>query len=129
MRRRRALAESRRQSSRFWLISAAIRRSIRWETVGKGAPALRLTPGQRVAGAVACVMGSWTFINAQTVIPLAWVAANVVAASKGWDPYPFILLNLFLSFQSAYAAPVIMMSQNKQQDIDRKAVENDSKST
>jgi uncharacterized membrane protein len=54
----------------------------------------------------------------------AWVAANVVAASKGWDAYPFILRNLVVSFQSAYAAPVIMMSQNRQQDIDRKAVEN-----
>jgi uncharacterized membrane protein len=91
-----------------------LRRSIRWETVGKDAPAPRLTRGQRVADAVASAMGSWAFIIARTVVLLAWVAANAVAARKGWDPYPFILLNLVLSFQSAYAAPVIMMSQNRQ---------------
>jgi uncharacterized membrane protein len=49
----------------------------------------------------------------------------MVGAMRGWDPYPFILLNLAVSFQAAYAAPVIMMSQNRQQDIDRKAAEND----
>jgi uncharacterized membrane protein len=49
----------------------------------------------------------------------------MVGAIRGWDPYPFILLNLAVSFQAAYAAPVIMMSQNRQQDIDRKAAEND----
>lgn len=48
-----------------------------------------------------------------------------MGATRGWDPYPFILLNLALSFQAAYAAPVIMMSQNRQQDIDRKAAEKD----
>jgi hypothetical protein len=53
------------------------------------------------------------------------VTANMVGAMRGWDPYPFILLNLAVSFQAAYAAPVIMMSQNRQQDIDRKAAEND----
>ncbi|MFL5524403.1 MAG: DUF1003 domain-containing protein [Gemmatimonadaceae bacterium] len=55
----------------------------------------------------------------------ACLAANLVGAITGCDPYPFILLNLALSFQAAYAAPVIMMSQNRQQDIDRKAAEND----
>ena len=55
----------------------------------------------------------------------ACVAANLVGAMRGWDPYPFILFNLALSFQAAYAAPIIMMSQNRQQDIDRKAAEND----
>ena len=55
----------------------------------------------------------------------ACVAANLVGAMRGWDPYPFILFNLALSFQAAYAAPVIMMSQNRQQDIDRKAAEDD----
>jgi uncharacterized membrane protein len=72
-------------------------------------------------------MGSWTFIITQTVILLAWIAANTVGAAERWDPYPFILLNLALSFQAAYAAPVIMMSQNRQQDIDRRAAENDYK--
>lgn len=83
--------------------------------------------GQRVADAVASIMGSWTFIIIQSAILLTWIAANVVGAMRGWDPYPFILLNLALSFQAAYAAPVIMMSQNRQQDIDRRAAENDYK--
>jgi uncharacterized membrane protein len=56
---------------------------------------------------------------------LAWIALNVTAYVQQWDPYPFILLNLALSFQAAYAAPFIMMSQNRQQDIDRKSAEHD----
>lgn len=102
-----------------------LRRSVRCETVDQEAPPPRLTPGQRVADAVARVMGSWIFIISQTVILFAWVAANTVGAMRRWDPYPFILLNLALSFQAAYAAPVIMMSQNRQQHIDRQAAEND----
>ena len=85
----------------------------------------RLTPGQRIADAVAIVMGSWSFIIVQSVILFVWITANLIGAMRGWDPYPFILLNLALSFQAAYAAPVIMMSQNRQQDIDRRAAEND----
>jgi uncharacterized membrane protein len=54
-----------------------------------------------------------------------WIVLNVTAYVQRWDPYPFILLNLALSFQAAYAAPFIMMSQNRQQDIDRKEAEND----
>jgi uncharacterized membrane protein len=87
----------------------------------------RLTPGQRIADAVATVMGSWTFIIVQSAILFVWITANLIDTMRGWDPYPFILLNLALSFQAAYAAPVIMMSQNRQQDIDRKAAENDYK--
>ncbi len=86
-----------------------------------------LTMGQRIADKVAETMGSWTFIIIQSVILLVWVVLNVVAVIKAWDPYPFILLNLALSFQAAYAAPIIMMSQNRQQDIDRKAAETDYK--
>ena len=56
---------------------------------------------------------------------LFWIALNITAYIRHWDPYPFILLNLALSFQAAYAAPFIMMSQNRQQDIDRQAAEND----
>ncbi len=78
-----------------------------------------------MADAVAEVMGSWTFIIIQSIILAVWVVLNVLAWSKAWDPYPFILLNLALSFQAAYAAPIIMMSQNRQQDIDRKAAAND----
>jgi uncharacterized membrane protein len=81
--------------------------------------------GQRIADAVAAVMGSWSFIIVQSAILFVWITANVAGAMRGWDPYPFILLNLALSFQAAYAAPVILMSQNRQQDIDRKAAEND----
>ena len=84
-----------------------------------------LTLGQRVADAVAASMGSWTFIIAQSAILFIWIVLNLTAWVQKWDPYPFILLNLALSFQAAYAAPVIMMSQNRQQDIDRKAAEHD----
>lgn len=84
-----------------------------------------LTTGQRVADAVASTMGSWRFIIIQTTILFFWIALNVTAFVERWDPYPFILLNLALPFQAAYAAPFIMMSQNRQQDIDRRAAEND----
>jgi len=86
-----------------------------------------LTLGQRVADSVAGGMGSWRFIIIQTTLLTIWVVLNVTAWIKAWDPYPFILLNLALSFQAAYAAPIIMMAQNRQQDIDRKAAETDYK--
>jgi len=87
-----------------------------------------LTLGQKVADAVASTMGSWRFIIIQTTILFCWIVFNVFALLiKHWDPYPFILLNLALSFQAAYAAPFIMMSQNRQQDIDRREAENDHK--
>lgn len=82
--------------------------------------AVPLTLGQRVADKVAIIMGSWRFIIIQSVVLAVWIALNVAAYVARWDPYPFILLNLLLSFQAAYAAPVIMMSQNRQQDIDRR---------
>src|SRR5712691_3108288 len=84
-----------------------------------------LTMGQRIADRVAATMGSWTFIIIQSSILLAWIVLNVVAYMNHWDPYPFILLNLGLSFQAAYAAPIIMMSQNRQADKDRMMVEHD----
>lgn len=94
-----------------------------------GAPSIlpRLTLGQKIADTVASTMGSWTFIIIQSGILLIWIILNVTAYVQQWDPYPFILLNLALSFQAAYAAPFIMMSQNRQQDIDRKSAENDFK--
>ncbi len=88
-------------------------------------PADDLTMGQRIADKVAATMGSWPFIIVQSLILLVWIILNVTAFVNKWDPYPFILLNLALSFQAAYAAPFIMMSQNRQQDIDRKEAEND----
>ena len=84
-----------------------------------------LTVGQKIADTVAATMGSWRFIIIQSILLSVWVALNVTAYVKQWDPYPFILLNLALSFQAAYAAPFIMMSQNRQQDIDRKEAKND----
>lgn len=85
----------------------------------------KLTLGQRIADDVAATMGSWTFIIIQSAILGVWIVLNVTAFIQQWDPYPFILLNLALSFQAAYAAPFIMMSQNRQQDVDRKAAEHD----
>jgi uncharacterized membrane protein len=85
----------------------------------------KLTLGQRIADDVAAMMGSWTFIIIQSGLLFIWIVLNITAYVQQWDPYPFILLNLALSFQAAYAAPFIMMSQNRQQDIDRKAAEHD----
>lgn len=87
------------------------------ETLASG---IQLTAGQRIADSVAATMGSWRFIVIQSTILLCWIALNITAWLQHWDPYPFILLNLVLSFQAAYAAPFIMMSQNRQQDVDRR---------
>ena len=78
-----------------------------------------LTKGQRIADAVASYMGSWQFIILQSGIVAIWVIVNVIAFAFRWDPYPFILLNLLFSTQAAYAAPVIMMAQNRQSERDR----------
>jgi len=85
----------------------------------------RLTLGQRASDRVAAVIGSWPFIVIQSVLLLLWAALNVTAWVKQWDPYPFILMNLFLSLQAAYTAPVIMMSQNRQALKDRIEAHND----
>jgi CRP/FNR family cyclic AMP-dependent transcriptional regulator len=85
----------------------------------------RMTLGQRVADKVADTIGSWPFITIQTIILTIWIILNVTAWIKRWDPYPFILLNLMLSFQAAYSGPVIMMSQNRQSAKDRIAAEVD----
>ena len=85
----------------------------------------RLTVGQRVADKVADTIGSWPFIITQSMILVIWIALNLTAWINHWDPYPFILLNLMLSFQAAYAGPVIMMSQNRQSSKDRLAAEID----
>jgi uncharacterized membrane protein len=87
-------------------------------------PLIGVTIGERVADLVAAVTGSWTFIIAQTVVLALWIVFNAYNG-KPWDPYPFILLNLLLSFQAAYAAPIIMMAQNRQADIDRRKAEMD----
>ena len=84
-----------------------------------------LTAGQKIADIVAATMGSWNFIIIQSLLLFVWIVVNITAYVRHWDPYPFILLNLALSFQAAYAAPFIMMSQNRQQDIDRAHAHND----
>jgi uncharacterized membrane protein len=83
------------------------------------------TLGQKVADTVAATIGSWPFIIVQSILMAGWVTLNVIAWIQHWDPYPFILLNLALSFQAAYAGPFILMSQNRQQDIDRRKAESD----
>ena len=85
----------------------------------------RMTVGQRIADAVAANMGSWRFIIIQSTLLIGWIVLNLLAWTFHWDPYPFIFLNLMLSFQAAYAAPFIMMSQNRQSDKDRLAAEID----
>jgi uncharacterized membrane protein len=94
------------------------------------APELVLGPahvgfGSRIADIVAAIVGSWRFIVLQSAMLCLWIAANLLVGSNAWDPYPFILLNLILSFQAAYTAPIIMMSQNRQSDVDRQRAEND----
>jgi uncharacterized membrane protein len=85
----------------------------------------RLTIGQKIADGVASGMGSWRFIIIQSCLLAAWVILNSVAWITHWDGYPYILLNLALSFQAAYAAPIIMMSQNRQAAKDRLTAESD----
>jgi uncharacterized membrane protein len=84
-----------------------------------------LGTGQRVADWVARTVGSWRFILIQSALLALWIALNATAYVARWDPYPFILLNLVLSFQAAYTAPIIMMSQNRLSEVDRRHAESD----
>ncbi len=88
-------------------------------------PTSKLTWGQRLADKVAATVGSWRFILLQSALIVGWIAWNTRSGSQAWDPYPFILLNLVLSFQAAYTAPAIMMSQNRQSEVDRLRSTND----
>ena len=83
--------------------------------------------GQRLADSVANGMGSWRFIIIQSIIVALWMIANVVGFIDHWDVYPFILLNLLFSTQAAYAAPIIMMAQNRQNERDRSHADADFK--
>ncbi|MFA6572330.1 MAG: DUF1003 domain-containing protein [Bacteroidota bacterium] len=78
-----------------------------------------LSFGQRIADKVASGMGSWRFIILQTFLVIIWMGLNIVGFVHHWDVYPFILLNLLFSTQAAYAAPIIMMAQNRQSERDR----------
>ncbi len=83
------------------------------------------TIGQRIADGFAVTMGSWMFIIVQSTILAFWVIWNAISSVPHWDEYPYIFLNLALSFQAAYAAPIIMMSQNRASNKDRIAAEVD----
>jgi uncharacterized membrane protein len=85
----------------------------------------RQTLGEKAADWVATNLGSWWFIIMQSVVLTSWVVLNLLALIHHWDPYPFIFMNLLLSLQAAYAAPIIMMSQNRQADRDRLEAHND----
>lgn len=87
----------------------------------------KYTIGQRAADAIAKFAGSWAFIFAFTGVLILWMLVNTLLAVKAFDPYPFILLNLVLSCVAAIQAPLIMMSQNRQEEKDRQRAENDYK--
>ena len=89
-------------------------------------PQEQLTRGQRISDKVARFGGSWMFIISFSLILMVWIAFNaLVPESEKFDPYPFILMNLILSTIAALQAPIIMMSQNRQEEKDRKRAEND----
>jgi uncharacterized membrane protein len=84
-----------------------------------------LSLGERMADGVAKGMGSWGFIILQTLFVMAWMGLNILGIARHWDSYPFILLNLLFSTQAAYAAPIIMMAQNRDAERDRLHAEAD----
>lgn len=88
----------------------------------------KMSSGARIADLVASFIGSWQFIIIQSVIFFIWVVFNtlwLVTASWQFDPYPFILFNLFMSAEAAYASPLILMSQNRQAERDREQAQHD----
>ena len=87
----------------------------------------KLSFGQRASDAVAKFAGSWAFIFSFIAVMVGWMAVNVILGTKAFDAYPFILLNLVLSCIAAIQAPLIMMSQNRQEEKDRRRAENDYK--
>ena len=87
----------------------------------------KYTLGQRAADTIAKFAGSWAFIFSFTGVLVLWMVTNIIMASRAFDPYPFILLNLVLSCVAAVQAPLIMMSQNRQEEKDRRRAENDYK--
>lgn len=86
---------------------------------------MELTRGQRAADAVANFMGSWRFVIAQAVVMVLWFVLNAIAWSLSWDPYPFILLNLAMSAEAAFATPLLLMSQNRAAELDREILHKD----
>ena len=95
--------------------------------ISESPTAEKYTLGQRAADAIAKFAGSWAFIFAFTGVLILWMVINTILASNAFDPYPFILLNLVLSCVAAIQAPLIMMSQNRQEEKDRRRAETDYK--
>ena len=87
----------------------------------------KYTLGQRAADSIAKFAGSWAFIFSFSGVLILWMVVNSLLAARAFDPYPFILLNLVLSCVAAIQAPLIMMSQNRQEEKDRRRAENDYK--
>jgi uncharacterized membrane protein len=83
------------------------------------------TLGQKYSDKISELVGSWKFIGIQTVILSVWIILNITAWVERWDPYPFIFLNLIVGIQATYTAPIIMMSQNRAEERDRKKAEMD----
>jgi len=83
------------------------------------------TFGQKAADKVASWVGSWKYIIVQSVVLIIWMILNVVSIIEHWDPYPFIFLNLVVAFVAVYTAPIILMSQNRSEERDRKKFEID----
>ena len=95
--------------------------------ISESPTAEKYTLGQRAADAIAKFAGSWAFIFSFTGVLLLWMVVNTILAADAFDPFPFILLNLVLSCVAAIQAPLIMMSQNRQEEMDRRRAENDYK--
>ncbi|MBW4615338.1 MAG: DUF1003 domain-containing protein [Desmonostoc vinosum HA7617-LM4] len=87
----------------------------------------KITRGQRLADKLASQVGSWGFLIGQSAVLAGWVGLNVMPGVPHWDESPFMMLNLVFSFASAYTAPVVLMSQNRQSEIDRKKAEKNHK--
>ena len=119
-----------REMGELTTLEETVLRSMRDQTLLSEKPeneeAISLTLGQRLADRVAAFGGSWNFIILFTVLITLWIGSNVLLlANRGFDPYPFILLNLILSCVAALQAPVIMMSQNRQEEKDRERARKD----
>lgn len=80
----------------------------------------KISTGQKASDRITRIVGSWKFIIIQSIILAVWITLNIVGWANHWDPYPFIFLNLALSFQAAYTAPIILMSENRELERERK---------
>ncbi|HEY1972481.1 MAG TPA: DUF1003 domain-containing protein [Pseudonocardia sp.] len=94
---------------------------------GRRGPRLALDPEAfaRISERIARFLGTGRYLGIQTVVVIIWIVLNVSALSQHWDPYPFIVLNLVFSTQAAYAAPLILLAQNRQDDRDRVSLDED----